>query len=147
MRWLQENVDPVIARNVPVGRDAVRARKLRGKHLRTRIWIQAGAAGTVLVQRVDSGSNDFPMKKTPGKGLAVKATTLRWWRTQIRREHRPPPMLLPVVVRATADRVRGPAPSATETVEIAVGGMVIRAGVGCDVRYVAELARALQPAC
>lgn len=77
----------------------------------------------------------------------VKATTLRWWRTQLRREHRRPPALLPVVVRATDDRVRGPAPSSSETVEIAVGGMVIRAGVGCDVRYVAALARALQPAC
>ena len=77
----------------------------------------------------------------------VKATTLRWWRTQIRREHRRPPALLPVVVRATADCVGGPAPSASETGEVAVSGMVIRAGMGCDVRYVAELARALQPTC
>jgi hypothetical protein len=54
----------------------VQARELLGVRWRARIGAQAGAAGTALVQEIDFGSNDFPMKKTPVKASAAKATSL-----------------------------------------------------------------------
>jgi len=63
----------------------------------------------------------------------VKPITLRWWRSQLRREQAESPMLLPVVVRS------GAAPTSGAALEIAIGGAVMRVAVGTDVEYVAAL--------
>jgi transposase-like protein len=68
----------------------------------------------------------------------VRETTLKWWRSQLRRESRRP-RLLPVVAQIPALVLR--------RVEIEVGGVVLRAEEGTDVEYVAALARALGRAC
>ena len=72
---------------------------------------------------------------------SVKASTLRWWRSQLRRERRPAPKLLPVVVREAV-----PVTSA-RPVEILVGGVVVRVEVGVDVEYVAALVHAVGDRC
>jgi transposase-like protein len=68
----------------------------------------------------------------------VRETTLRWWRTQLRRPATGP-RLLPVVA--------GPAARAGRHVEIAVGDAVLRFEEGTDVGYVAALARAVGGGC
>ena len=68
----------------------------------------------------------------------VRETTLRWWRTQLRRSP-PGPRLLPVIA--------GPAVRTGRHVEIAVGGAVLRFEEGTDVAYVAALARAVGAEC
>lgn len=68
----------------------------------------------------------------------VRETTLRWWRTELRRSA-PGPRLLPVIA--------GPAERTARHVEIAVGGAVLRFEEGTDIGYVAALARAVSTGC
>ncbi|MBI2395092.1 MAG: transposase [Deltaproteobacteria bacterium] len=71
----------------------------------------------------------------------VKATTLRWWRSALRREPAEVPAFLPVVVR------RAPLPAVAEPLELVVGDAVLRVPVGADVGYVAALLRAVGRPC
>jgi transposase-like protein len=60
---------------------------------------------------------------------AVKAGTLRWWRTEIRRRRKTEPRLLPVVV---AEPARRAAPAATDlelVVEIGASRLTLRGAV------------------
>lgn len=70
----------------------------------------------------------------------VRDTTLRWWRTQVRRDGSASPMRLVSVAARSVSAPAGP-------VEITCGGFVLRVEPGTDVDYVAALARALGAAC
>lgn len=70
----------------------------------------------------------------------VRESTLRWWRSELRRRPAPDTLRLVPVVTPPELVVR-------KLVEIAVGTTVIRVETGTDIRYVADLARALGDAC
>ena len=73
----------------------------------------------------------------------VKEGTLKWWRTQIRREIREGGSLLPVVQRSDVGaEARSPA-----AIEIRVGAVSVHVAPGTDERYVAALLSALRNAC
>ena len=68
----------------------------------------------------------------------VNAGTLRWWRTELRRQAGRAPRLLPVIA----------APVVTaRPIEIAVGSAMLRIEPGTDVSYVTALLRAIGGAC
>jgi hypothetical protein len=71
----------------------------------------------------------------------VKATTLRWWRSALRREQAEVPAFLPVVVR------RAPLLGGAAPLELVVGDAVLRVPIGADVDYVAALLRAVGLPC
>ena|SRR5690606_26443239 len=73
----------------------------------------------------------------------VKEGTLKWWRTQIRREIREGGRLLPVVQRADA----GAEARSSAAIEIRVGSVSVHVEPGTDERYVAALLSALRNAC
>lgn len=66
----------------------------------------------------------------------VRESTLRWWRSELRR--RPASDSLRLVPVIAAEVV------ARQLVEVIVGATAIRIETGTDVRYVAELVRALE---
>ncbi len=68
----------------------------------------------------------------------VNASTLRWWRTELRGSARSA-RLLPVLAEPTAPPPRH--------VEIAIGVAVLRVVEGTDVEYVGALVRALGSGC
>src|SRR5690606_39048303 len=72
----------------------------------------------------------------------VKEGTLKWWRTQIRREMREGGRLLPVVQRSDGTEARSSA-----AIEIRVGSVSVHVEPGTDERYVAALLSALRNAC
>lgn len=92
-----------------------------------------------LVAEVESGATAVDVARRN----RVRATTLSWWCSTLRRERRERDTvrLLPVVAAAA------PASSQTQTLEVGVGAAVLRVEVGTDVDYVAALARALRSAC
>lgn len=74
----------------------------------------------------------------------VRESTLRWWRTQLRRAA-PGPRLVPVLGQVS---VHGPTPvRPSRHVELAISGAVLRFEEGTDVEYVVALARAVSAAC
>lgn len=78
----------------------------------------------------------------------VKASTLRWWRTELRKRARPvaSPRLLPVVVRATPPRVRvDDAESLEVCVEIGATRMTLRGDVSSE--HLAAIVTAAARAC
>lgn len=88
---------------------------------------------------------DLVAELEAGSGLAdvarrhrVKATTLRWWRTELRRAQRGG-RLLPVVAE--------PIVTSPRHVEIAIGSAILRVAEGTDVGYVGALVRALGSGC
>ena len=93
-------------------------------------------------QRVLEVERGAPLETVAGRHR-VKAKTLQWWRSELRRERREAPALpalLPVVVRGAQAPTSAP-------VEIAVGGAVVRVAVGTDVEYVAALIGAVGRGC
>lgn len=70
----------------------------------------------------------------------VRDTTLRWWRTQVRRDRSASSVRLVAVTAPSMSASMG-------RVEVACGGVVLRVEVGTDVAYVAALARALGASC
>ncbi len=77
------------------------------------------------------------------KREGVRANTLLWWSSQLKRgtraEHGSP---TPAAIEIALDEVR--TPSTAGFVEVAVGDAVIRCAVGTDAMYVAALVRALR---
>ena len=80
------------------------------------------------------------------KRHGVRERTLSWWRWNLRHEKRPrerrsKPRLLPVVVSAV------PSDASSAMLEVRVGDVVLRLGVGTDVQYVAAVVNAVRPTC
>ena len=77
------------------------------------------------------------------KREGVRASTLLWWSSQLKRgtraKHGAP---APAAIEIAVDEVR--TVSTSGFVEVAVGEAVIRCAVGTDAVYVASLARALR---
>ena len=90
-----------------------------------------------LVAEVESGATVDDLARR----YRVRESTLRWWRTQLRRPSRAPSVRLVEVATPRASAV------AIQHIEIACGGLVIRVATGTDVDYVAAMVRALSGAC
>jgi hypothetical protein len=93
------------------------------------------------LSKVDEGET----VSTVAGRYGVNASTLKWWRTKLRREMKSAPRLVPVVVRPLAPKVRsaevrsgGNAP-----IEIVAGTTLLRIAVGSDIEYVRALVVAL----
>jgi transposase-like protein len=76
---------------------------------------------------------------TVAQRYGVKLSTLRWWRSTLRRgDHSVALRLLPVVVtRAAIDEVIH--------IDVAVRNLVVRVPVGADIDFAAAFVRALEP--
>ena len=76
---------------------------------------------------------------TVAQRYGVKLSTLRWWRSRLRRgDHSVALRLLPVVVtRAAIDEVIH--------IDVAVRNLVVRVPVGADIEFAAAFVRALEP--
>ena len=90
-------------------------------------WIEA-------VAELDAGASVDEVARR----RRVNAGTLRWWRTELRRQARRPPRLLPVIAAPIVT---------TRAIEVTVGSAVLRIEPGTDVSYVAALVRAIGTAC
>lgn len=81
------------------------------------------------------------------KRRGVRLQTLRWWMWRLSRDA---VRVLPVVVREdrAAEGARsGPVASAAHVVELAIGDVHVRFGVGADASYVASLVAELRARC
>lgn len=102
------------------------------KHGRREYWAR-------LVAELEAGASVADVAKRH----QVKEGTLKWWRTQIRREIREGGRLLPVVQRSEPGvQARGAA-----AIEIRVGSLSLHVEPGTDERYVAALLSAVRNAC
>ena len=89
-----------------------------------------------LVAEVEAGS----AMAAVARRHSVRATTLRWWRTQIRKRVRASSVrIIPVTIP--------PFLAPERLIEMAVGELVLRVQVGTSVDYVAALVRALKQEC
>lgn len=69
----------------------------------------------------------------------VNVKTLKWWRSELRRELRAAPRILPVIVPPTR--------SSTGRIEVVVGAFIIRVEGDSDLELVVKLASRLRDAC
>ena len=79
-----------------------------------------------LVEAVERGAD----VRTTAERHRVKASSLRRWRTVLRREAREGGALLPVVVRPASVSSQGGDAFPSKTLEIVVGEIVVRAPAG-----------------
>jgi transposase-like protein len=92
-----------------------------------------------LVAEVEGGERIVDVARRRG----LNTGTLSWWCWKLRSESRRPPRagarLLPIVVRHAPETSRSDA-----TIDVAVGGAILRVPMGTDVEYVATLVAALR---
>jgi transposase-like protein len=91
-----------------------------------------------LVADVERGASVGAVARRHG----VHPSTLRWWRSEFRRDAAPAVQrLVPVVVSGA----RVATVSAPDHTDIALRGLVLRIPTGTDIAYAADLVRALEP--
>ena len=73
----------------------------------------------------------------------VNPSTLRWWRSELRRHPISGPRFLPVVVSPPREPVPVVDPRGAPHLEVVVRDIVVRVPLGTDIAYVADLITAL----
>lgn len=88
-----------------------------------------------IVAEVERGASASAVAERHG----VNVKTLKWWRSELRRELRAAPRILPVIVPPTR--------SSTGRIEVVVGAFIIRVEGDSDLELVVKLASRLRDAC